>query len=458
MKHILPLCLISSLSFALPLSFEQAWSIVEKNNHAIKANQIAVQKSEKLKQANIMLYVPRIEASAAYAYLGSPVELDIKQSLESIKLPDKIQNVLPSAASQMATQIIDRLQPLKLSNQNIITASIRIIYPLYTGGATYAANNLGKLALQDSKEALRLKRLSLFEQLANIYYGVLLNQEILQTLEQVQEGHKLHLENAKKLQKAGQIAKIETLSAQVAYDRAQNDTLKAKDSLEIAQLALSNLLSDSKQSFTPNAKLSLKSNARKLILDKILNTTLSSYPALKMVEIKEKQAHELSKLERSKFIPQIAFFGNYSYHEKDSVLGSSMPSWFVGIGAKMPLLDNSGSYQKFQASKIAELEISQHKAQAIQDLSLLVEKTYKEAIQAKEFYYTLNSSIALAEENLKLQEKAFTQGMATSSQVVDARNLLSKAKIEQQSIAYKYFLCVAKLMALSDSIDDFNLY
>lgn len=135
-----------------------------------------------------------------------------------------------------------------------------------------------------------------------------------------------------------------------------------------------------------------------------------------------------------------------------------MPSWYVGVGMTMPLLDNTGSYQKFQASKIAQLEVSQIKAQAIKDISLLVEKTYKEALQAKEFYFVLNSSIALAEENLKLQEQAFKQGMGTSTKVVDARNLLSKAKIEQQSIAYKYILSIAKLMALSDQIQNFEQY
>lgn len=451
MKKILFNISILSSLFGSSLDFEQAWLIVEANNHAIKADKIATQKSEKLKSANIMLYLPKIELSATYAYLGSPVQLDLKSGLESINssLPHPIP--LPPA-------ITDNLTPLDLSNQHIITTSIKIIYPLYTGGATYAANNLGKLALKDSQEALRLKKLSTFEQLANIYYGVLLNQEILQTLKDVENGHKLHLDNAQKLQKAGQIARIETLSAQVAYDRAKNDTLKAKDSLEISQLALQTLLSDSKQNYTPSAKLTIGKNARKLTLKTLLQNTLKSYPALKIVDIKAKQAQELTKLERSKFLPQIALFGNYSYHDHSSILGKSLPSWFVGIGAKMPLLDNTGSYQKYQASKIAQLEVSERKTQAIKDISLLVEKTYKEAIQARELYFTLNSSIALAEENLKLQEKAFVQGMATSTQVIDARNMLSKAKIEQKSVAYKYILSVAKLMALSDSIYDFKLY
>lgn len=442
-----------SLLISQELSFNNAWQLVLENNHALKAGKIAVQKSEKLNEANTMLYLPKIDLSASYAYLGDPVSLDAGMALKEAG-----KNLSSAGLQGVANQIADRLTPLELSNQNVVMASVKILYPLYAGGAIKAANELGKLALKDSKEALRLKTLSTFEQLAGIYYGVVLNQEMLKTLQEVENGHKLHLENAKKLQQAGQIAKIEVLSAQVAYNRAKNDTLKAKDSLEVAQLALQTILSDTKSDYTPNSKLVIKSNSKAPSLQKLLARTLDSYPLLNQVKIKEEQAQEALKLARSKFIPHFALFGSYTYHRHDSILGSSMPSWYVGVGMSMPLLDNTGSYQKFQASKIAQLEVSQIKAQAIKDISLLVEKTYKEALQAKEFYFVLDSSITLAEENLKLQEQAFKQGMGTSTKVVDARNLLSKAKIEQQSVAYKYILSIAKLMALSDQTQNFKQY
>ena len=442
-----------SLLISQELSFNNAWQLVLENNHALKAGKIAVQKSEKLNEANTMLYLPKIDLSASYAYLGDPVSLDAGMALKEAG-----KNLSSAGLQGVANQIADRLTPLELSNQNVVMASVKILYPLYAGGALKAANEVGKLALKDSKEALRLKTLSTFEQLAGIYYGVVLNQEMLKTLQEVENGHKLHLENAKKLQQAGQIAKIEVLSAQVAYNRAKNDTLKAKDSLEVAQLALQTILSDTKSDYTPNSKLVIKSNSKAPSLQKLLARTLDSYPLLNQVKIKEEQAQEALKLARSKFIPHFALFGSYTYHRHDSILGSSMPSWYVGVGMSMPLLDNTGSYQKFQASKIAQLEVSQIKAQAIKDISLLVEKTYKEALQAKEFYFVLDSSITLAEENLKLQEQAFKQGMGTSTKVVDARNLLSKAKIEQQSVAYKYILSIAKLMALSDQTQNFKQY
>lgn len=452
---------LCSFLMAENLSFSNAWQLVLTNNHSIKASNIAVQKSEKLNEANTMLYLPKIDLTASYAYLGDPVQVDTKELLGGT-LDNLAQAGANAGIGAISTPLIEKIRsgltPLDLSNQNVVMASVKILYPLYAGGAIKAVNELGKLALKDAKEALRLKTLSTFEKLAGIYYGVVLNQAVLKTLQEVENGHKLHLENAKKLQQAGQIAKIEVLSAQVAYSRAKNDTLKAKDSLEVAQLALQTILSDNKVNYTPNAKLGIGTNSKVPSLQKLLNKTLGSYPLLNQVKIKEEQAQEALKLVRSKFIPHFALFGSYTYHRHDSILGSSMPSWYVGVGMTMPLLDNTGSYQKFQASKIAQLEVSQIKAQAIKDISLLVEKTYKEALQAKEFYFVLNSSIALAEENLKLQEQAFKQGMGTSTKVVDARNLLSKAKIEQQSIAYKYILSIAKLMALSDQIQNFEQY
>lgn len=456
MKKATLFCVLCSYLMTQDLSFQEAWKLVLNNNHALKAGKIAVQKNEKLNDANTMLYLPKIDFNVSYAYLGDPVSLDTKEllgsTLDHISQDASKVPVIGQGISSAINGVKNNLTPLDLSNQNIVMASVKIIYPLYMGGAIKAVNELGKLALKDSKEALRLQTLSTFEKLAGIYYGVVLNQEILKTLQEVEKGHKLHLENAKKLQQAGQIAKIEVLSAQVAYNRAKNDTLKAKDSLEVAQLALQTILSDDKNDYQPNAKLRIKPTAKVPPLQPILEQTLNSYPLLNQVKIKEEQAQEALKLARSKFIPHFALFGSYTYHRQDSILGSSMPSWYVGIGMSMPLLDNTGSYQKFQASKIAQLEVSQIKTQAIKDISLLVEKTYKEALQAKEFYFVLNSSIALAEENLKLQEQAFKQGMGTSTKVVDARNLLSKAKIEQQSIAYKYLLCIAKLMALSNQV------
>ncbi|GAA7906494.1 hypothetical protein HpCOL288_07990 [Helicobacter pylori] len=88
-------------------------------------------------------------------------------------------------------------------------------------------------------------------------------------------------------------------------------------------------------------------------------------------------------------------------------------------------------------------------------MELLVNKTYKETLSYLKEYKSLLSSVELAKENLKLQEQAFLQGLSTNAQVIDARNTLSSIIVEQKSVAYKYIVSLANLMALSDHIDLF---
>ncbi len=88
-------------------------------------------------------------------------------------------------------------------------------------------------------------------------------------------------------------------------------------------------------------------------------------------------------------------------------------------------------------------------------MELLVNKTYKETLSYLKEYKSLISSVELAKENLKLQEQAFLQGLSTNAQVIDARNTLSSIIVEQKSVAYKYIVSLANLMALSDHIDLF---
>jgi outer membrane protein TolC len=98
------------------------------------------------------------------------------------------------------------------------------------------------------------------------------------------------------------------------------------------------------------------------------------------------------------------------------------------------------------------------KAQARQDLQVLVKKTYLEAEQALEEVTGLNSSLNLAQENLKLRQKAFTQGLSTSLDVVDAELYLASVKTQQYVASFNYLISLNKLLALTSEMDTFDNY
>ena len=134
------------------------------------------------------------------------------------------------------------------------------------------------------------------------------------------------------------------------------------------------------------------------------------------------------------------------------------PDWLVGIGVNVPLIDTSGRSDKVAAAHSAVSQVQFLKSQAKQDLTVLVQKTYLEANQAIEEVQGLNSSLSLAQENLLLRKKAFTQGLSNSLEVVDAELYLASIKTQQSAARFKYLISLNKLLALTSEMNAYSSY
>lgn len=432
------------------VDIKKAWDEVLNSHSGIKSAEFGANSASKISLATKLSFLPSIDISAFYIHLDKPITADI---IKDKSLINGISGLFPPLSGLFQTIG----SPINLSKQDVILGALNIIYPLYVGGARVYASKIASLEAKDAFETFRLKKLATFEELVKIYYGVVLNQDIVKVLEDVEEGHYVHYQNAIKMQNAGQIARIEVLSAQVAYDRAKTKTQQAKDSLQIAQLSFDSILS-SKEHLHPSSSLNINTEKNLPNSDFFVNATLSSYPALKTLTNKILITKEYKKLQISKFLPQVGLFGSYIMKDNDSLLNSMIPNWYVGIGARLPIITPGGRIQKYEAARLAELQVSSLNIQAIKDMTLLAQKTYQETISSLQEYKSLDSSIELAKENLKLQEEAFTQGIATSAQVVDARNALSSVLIEQKMASYRYVTFLASLMALSGNLEMFYEY
>ncbi|GMB96268.1 TolC family protein [Helicobacter sp. NHP22-001] len=466
------------------ITLKQAWGMVLANYDGIKAQDYAEKKAKKLSTAAKLSFLPEIDLSAFYVHLGKTIEIQPVSAGQRAQIQNKInglENSLKPSLEQIAQMgapfqglagalsgvmaqgtagLMGALnQPFLFSRQNVVMGALSIIYPLYMGGERFYMTKLASLAHKESMEVSRLKRLSTFQELVKIYYGLVLNMEVDEVLKGVQAGHLKHYQNALKRLKAGQIAKVEALSAQVAYEKSKTKSMQADDALEVATLAFNTILSSqnipvAKAHFAPTAHLNIRPKALPS-LDFFVQETLSSYPVLRSLAIKQQSAQQMTKLQVAKFLPHFNFFGAYLMKENNSTMMNMIPEWFVGVGARLPILTPNGRIMHYQAAKIDELQTSALQSQAKKDMELLVHKTYLQCQSLLKEYKSLDTSVELAKENLKLQEEAFNQGMATNAMVVDARNSLAGILVEQKTHAYKYISALVDLMVLSGHTDLF---
>ncbi|KJG38264.1 membrane protein [Photobacterium angustum] len=445
--------------YASPIAFSDAWHTVVTKNDGLAAGRSSVEQAEHMQDAASDLYLPTVTIGANYTRLDQDVKLSPSDLFGSMPASS-------TAAGQELTKIIADLTKVTgldinsaltstIADRDVLTSSVRAIWPIFTGGRISAAQDIAKGQTEEAKYMLAMMQQAKFEDLSRFYFGVVLAKNVVETRKEVEAGLKRHYEHALKLEQQGQIAKVERLQAEAAYDKAKVDAQKSERDLEIAQVALTRLL---QQSSTTVPTTNLFINSSLPPMSAFINKTLASYPGLHILDAKRKQADGLIDVEKGKYYPEVYLYGDYNLYESDSLAAKMAPDWAVGIGVSVPLIDSSGRSGKVKAAHSMVTQVNHLRAQAEQDLTVLVEKTYREANQAVEEYNGLQSSLALAKENIRLREKAFSQGLSTSLDVVDAELYLSAVKTQRLAAAYQYVMCLTRLLAVSGEMNTFNNY
>ncbi|NOI82467.1 TolC family protein [Vibrio tubiashii] len=440
----------SPLSNAAAISFDQAWQVLQQENNSLAAQRSNVERYEHLKNATDNLNLPSVTVGANYTRLDTDVKVSGSQLFESTgqHLPNlgPVFNQLLAGLGGVTSTITER---------DIFSSSIRAVWPIFTGGRINAAQSAAEGRKEQAQSELAMETQARFEDLSKYYFSVLLAQEVVETRRLVEQGLTKHRDNALKLEQQGQIARVERLQAESALDKAVIERKKAEKSLEIAQSALTEILNQT-TNVEPADSLFINQNLPEKSL--FVERTLDTYPGLALLDAKEKQADSLIKAEKGKYYPEVYLYGDYSLHEDDSLASQMKPDWLVGVGVNIPLIENSGRSDKVKAAHSAVSQVRYLKAQAKQDLSVLVQKTYLEAQQAQEEVLGLESSIELASENLNLRQKAFSQGLSTSTDVVDAQLYVASVQTQKAAASFNYLISLSKLLALSSEMDAFSQY
>ncbi|AGH82087.1 outer membrane efflux protein [Psychromonas sp. CNPT3] len=430
--------LLPSFSQAQSMDLNQAWSQLLKVSDTLQAEQQSVKRAQAKNDATQDLGLPSLSLNANYTHLSDPLEFEAS-SLSSEGSP------------ALVAGILQQIPNLALSEQDIFHASLQAMWPIYTGGKITAAQAISDAIVQEKEQQLQLAKHKLFLQLVDRYYALAVSEALESTQKKLLSSLQKHAHHAQKLEEHGQIAKVERLNADMALANAKLQYNNSVRQVEMANIALTRLLHITKINAVSDFVVSFDP----LSLPNLLSITLSEHPALKLLKAKEAQAKSLIAVENSSYRPSVFLYANYTLYDDDSIISEMAPEWLVGVGLKVPLFSRDGRSGKVQAAKSAQLQARYTLAQTKQDLSLLVEHTYRQLLQAQEEMQSLQASMSLAQENKRLRDIAFRQGLSTSLEKVDAELKLSAVITQQLLAKYRYIQAYARLMSTSGQINLF---
>ncbi|MBL7249399.1 TolC family protein [Alloalcanivorax marinus] len=434
---------------AAPLTFEQAWGRLLAEDDNLAAGAAAEDSARALADSARALLLPQVEL------LGTYTRLDRRPELNVLDL-EPLDSLAGTSAGQLLVQLLggpDVFSTPLTDDRDIARSSLLAFWPLYTGGRVHGQRRLLELG-RDEAGALREElRRARFLELVGAYFGLVTAEHLVATRQAAADTLAGHLEAARRLEEHAQIARVERLAAQAAYDQARIDLASAREKRDITRLALTRLV-HAQTPVTPASPLFV----HPLPEDDALEQRLEDHPGLRLLALKEQGARARGDMARGLFHPNLFLYGSYNLHEDDALISELTPDWMVGVGVRFALLDRAGRGGKVRAAEAAVERVRRLRAGARRELAVMLESQYREARRALNEYRTLASQIELGEENLHLRQRAFEEGLGRSLDVVDAQTALSAARTHRQAAAFRYVVALAQVMALTGQVRRFIDY
>ena len=430
------------------LTLQEATELMNRNNPTLQMADKAVDIARGERQKLNAFWYPMLNASGMVVHLSNKVE--VKQPLNTYTDPAKewIQSVIPG--EQLISSILNQVGNYTLSvpllQRNLTTIDATISWPVFTGGKRMYATRIGNRMVDMAQVGQAETRALLQTELVETYYALQLANKILEVKEQTYQSLQQHYDHALKLEANGLITKAERLFAEVNRQEAKREWEAAKQERDVAHRALCSLLDIQKEvDILPVSPLFVTENLPDSLYFKSLIP--STNYAMNRIRLEESIVENRLRISKSAYFPTIALLGKQTLYAHN-VPRNLMPRTLIGIGFTWNLFDGLNREADVRVSRLAQETIALEKEKVKNTLDVMVQKLYSQMKEAEEEVSTLQTTIAMSEELLRIRRKSFEEGMATSTEVVDAEVMLSNVRIAMLLAQYQFDVSLASLCSV----------
>ena len=431
------------------LTLQEAAELMNRNNPTIQMADKAVGIARGERQKLNAFWYPMLNASGMVVHLSNKVE--VKQPLHTYTEPAKewIQSVIPG--EQLISSILNQVGNYTLSvpllQRNLTTIDANITWPVFTGGKRLYASRIGNRMVDMAQVGQAETHALLQTELIETYYAYQLSIKIQEVKEQTYQSLLHHYNHALKLEANGMITKAERLFAEVNQQEAKREWEAAKKEREVAHQALSSLLNlqESSSYILPVSPLFIAQELPDSLYFK--NLIPSTNYTISKLRLEESIVENRLRISKSAYLPTIALLGKQTLYAHN-LPRNLMPRTMIGIGFTWNLFDGLNREADVRVSRLAKETLALEKEKAENALDVLVQKLYTELKEAQDEVNTLHTTTAMSEELLRVRRKSFEEGMATSTEVVDAEVMLSKVRIAMLLAQYQFDVSLASLCSV----------
>ena len=459
-----------ALATQAQVSLDSCRRMALHNNKEIQKADLDIEKAGYQRKEAAAAYLPRIDFQAAYIYNARKASLVDEDQL----LPTKSFNPqtgtydfnLVTDPTGMPVQVNGQYVPsqvallpksaLTYNIHNLMGGALTVTQPIYMGGKITAMNEITRYAEELAREMRQSKAEDVIYNVDAAYWQVVsLKAKQRLAVSYVQLVTQLD-EDVKKLVEQGVATRANQLSVDVKLNEANVDLTKVDNGLTLSRMLLAQLCGlPVTQTFTlaDEDRDDLGATLRPVGVD--MEQVYGNRHDIHSLELATKIYDQQAKVARSEMMPQVAAIAALHVTNPNSYDGFENRfggNFSIGATVKVPLWHWGGLSNKYKAAQ-TEAQIKRMELDDAKDkIELQVNQASFRYQEACKTYEMTRANLTQAEENLRIANLAFHEGVATSDEVMTAQTAWLKANSEKIDAQIDVQLCDVYLSKVTGSM------
>ena len=441
------------------LNLDSCRAMALRNNKQMSISRVKQEIAANVRKSARTKYLPHISALGGYEYTSKEVSIlndDQKEALNSLgsNLKNGIVSsvgpyaqILPAALQQrLGTDLTNLASFLDLSGQNIVNAfrtdtrnlwagAILLTQPVFMGGAIVAMNKLADAGEELAANSAEAKRQATLYHIDQAYWQVV-------SLRHKQKLAQGYLDLVKKLDgdvqkmiKEGVATRSDGLSVSVKVNEAEMAMLKVSDGLTLSKMLLCQLcgipvdeqivLAEEETDNLETVEVTPQADFQQ---------AMENRPELKMLQNMVDMGKQTTNILKAGNLPQVLLTGGYMVSNPNVFNGFEKKFagvWNVGVLVRVPIWNWGDVAYKVRAAKGATTIATLQKEEAREKIELQVNQSAFQVSEANKKLEMAKASIERANENLRTANLGFSEGVISSTTVMEAQTAWLQAQSQK---------------------------
>ena len=333
----------------------------------------------------------------------------------------------------------------------VYMGGVQMEQPLYMGGKVRTGYRMARIGSEMAEQNRRLTRSEVIVSTSRAYASVIRAREMRQVAERYHALLTELLRSVESARKHGLKPQNDVLKVRVKLNESELNLRRTENALRLATMNLCHLIG---RPLTD--RIEVADDLPDLPSTPVPAADLMARPEYRLLDRKAELAREQLRLARSERLPQVGLVGNYGYLHGVELNGQNLLggwAFTAGVQVSVPIFHFGGRSNKVRSARARFEQAQAERLDGGELLQLEATQAANNLDEAQLEIRLAESSLAAADENLRLSRRQYEAGVETLSDHLEAQAMWQQAhrtEVEARIDGYLRWLEYRKAAGLLD--------